>query len=680
MKKLSIFLIAILILGLMIESNAQSIVFKPFGKICKSTDIIELDSQVNLKKGKWELISIDSFKSGSNEYNTAVQQMIDSTKITASFTGTYHWQYTNSNNGNPLSDSVFMTINGLPNLSSIQNPVGKCFADGKFDLDAPYPIGCNPSNLVLQNSIIRYRMADKRRDTLINTDTSRPHWFYADRVFLNGLYMPPFFNGDNIWIIAKDRQTGCVDSTQFKVVINPNPIVLLQNRTLCQDGGSIKANSNLLRPTKAELSGGVYTWTIVSTPPGITAADKDLLLHNYGTTASPDYVFNPNALNMNMPASDTRRGQGCYTLKFCIIDTTSSCTTCDTAKLCIERGPGINFKPFDKFCYSDDTIFLDSYANLQYGRWELIRFNISTNGSPTYNRIVAKMIDSTAINVNYEPGEYYWRYVNVRNGCPAKDSVQMIVNKEPILGVNTLDTICLKNGSIDLMKSLVQPSKADFNKGGVKTGWRGEGVSNNTFYPDSAIANYNYPTYSKPFILGVSYQDPNTLCASHDSISVVIKNTFKFNKGIYSIDNYFYAHEPDASYQWIDCSNNMPIAGETNRAYTPKLNGQYAVILTAGNCNTDTSYCVTMKNVSVNQLLNKDIHVYPNPVNDVFYIKSNTTATNLFNAKLYASDAKLLKTFDAHAMSEAIAFDYPTGIYWLVIETNKGNLVVKVMK
>lgn len=50
------------------------------------------------------------------------------------------------------------------------------------------------------------------------------------------------------------------------------------------------------------------------------------------------------------------------------------------------------------------------------------------------------------------------------------------------------------------------------------------------------------------------------------------------------------AYPSGATYQWIDCLRDEPIDGETNQTFTPQNNGEYAVILTVGDC-TETSPC-----------------------------------------------------------------------------------------
>ncbi|MGB0807178.1 MAG: LamG domain-containing protein, partial [Salibacteraceae bacterium] len=56
---------------------------------------------------------------------------------------------------------------------------------------------------------------------------------------------------------------------------------------------------------------------------------------------------------------------------------------------------------------------------------------------------------------------------------------------------------------------------------------------------------------------------------------------------------------PNYSYQWIDCSVNLPIIGEQDSIFAPLQNGSYAVVITNGTC-TDTSSCVSYTRPTVN--------------------------------------------------------------------------------
>jgi len=85
------------------------------------------------------------------------------------------------------------------------------------------------------------------------------------------------------------------------------------------------------------------------------------------------------------------------------------------------------------------------------------------------------------------------------------------------------------------------------------------------------------------------------------------------------------------SYLWIDCSNgNQIISGETSQLFTASENGDYAVIVTSGNC-SDTSNCVTINTIGMDEINNQDyLVVYPNPSNDgIFFVNSQTFIRDL---------------------------------------------------
>lgn len=74
------------------------------------------------------------------------------------------------------------------------------------------------------------------------------------------------------------------------------------------------------------------------------------------------------------------------------------------------------------------------------------------------------------------------------------------------------------------------------------------------------------------------------------------------------------------SYQWINCQDNGAISGATSQSYTATANGDYAVIITEGNC-TDTSDCQTISTVDVHeQALIDNMSLFPNPNNGQFTI------------------------------------------------------------
>jgi hypothetical protein len=75
----------------------------------------------------------------------------------------------------------------------------------------------------------------------------------------------------------------------------------------------------------------------------------------------------------------------------------------------------------------------------------------------------------------------------------------------------------------------------------------------------------------------------------------------------------FSSNQGAASYQWLDCNNGLsPLTGETLQNFTPTVNGSYAVALDVSGC-VDTSACVNIQNVGIEEIEGYIIKLFPNP-------------------------------------------------------------------
>ena len=108
----------------------------------------------------------------------------------------------------------------------------------------------------------------------------------------------------------------------------------------------------------------------------------------------------------------------------------------------------------------------------------------------------------------------------------------------------------------------------------------------------------------------------NTLTQTQN---VILEN---INVDVSSVDDITLQADNNATgvtYQWIDCENNQPVAGEVGQTFTAFYNGDFAVIVTQGGC-TDTSACVTIDKVGLTQLTTDAFVIYPNPSTGQFTI------------------------------------------------------------
>lgn len=132
------------------------------------------------------------------------------------------------------------------------------------------------------------------------------------------------------------------------------------------------------------------------------------------------------------------------------------------------------------------------------------------------------------------------------------------------------------------------------------------------------------------------------------------------------------------SYQWIDCATQQPIAGATAASFTATQNGSYAVMITNGSCSA-TSECVTISNISVAELSENLVSIFPNPVNDVLTV-SNPEGRSLV-LELFDVNGHLVSTLTSEAASIPVEMkSFARGIYTLNVRHENSIQTLKVVR
>lgn len=139
------------------------------------------------------------------------------------------------------------------------------------------------------------------------------------------------------------------------------------------------------------------------------------------------------------------------------------------------------------------------------------------------------------------------------------------------------------------------------------------------------------------------------------------------------------ADEANATYQWINCSNNQAINGETNQSFTATANGSYAVVVNNGLC-SDTSNCVQVVVTDINSQLkdsNADVKIWPNPSNGEFNLSSKE---DILSIEIYDVFGKKIDVIQKKNNLNVVDLSKEAkGIYYIAINTTKGRLYKKVI-
>ena len=135
-----------------------------------------------------------------------------------------------------------------------------------------------------------------------------------------------------------------------------------------------------------------------------------------------------------------------------------------------------------------------------------------------------------------------------------------------------------------------------------------------------------------------------------------------------------------SSYQWLNCDSNFAIIpGATNQLFIAPADGNYAVEVTTGSC-VDTSACINVTNVGIEEQYVTNYKIYPNPTNDIINIKVNNINDNTIYQLTTIEGKQLIIGKIVDNTTEINLSNYPKGIYLLKIHSEVNTSLHKVIK
>jgi hypothetical protein len=145
-----------------------------------------------------------------------------------------------------------------------------------------------------------------------------------------------------------------------------------------------------------------------------------------------------------------------------------------------------------------------------------------------------------------------------------------------------------------------------------------------------------------------------------------------------------------------DGSVNITVSGGTanytynwsNGANTEDLNnvaaGEYTVTITdANNCSFIQTETVDQpSSIYISGSLG-DLALYPNPGENILYIESNMLTGIAVNVQMFSIDGKMVKSEEINrsfGLIELNTSELPSGVYFITLQTEKGNTSLKWVK
>ena len=224
----------------------------------------------------------------------------------------------------------------------------------------------------------------------------------------------------------------------------------------------------------------------------------------------------------------------------------------------------------------------------------------------------------------------------------------------------------------------------NFSLAGDVSNWvNGSGVgdgSNSSSIQQTACDSFFWVANSTFYTTSGMYSEIFSNAAGCDSTVTLDLTINTVNTEVTQDGALLSANETDATYQWIECSEMMPIDGATNQSYMPTVNGDYAVIVTNDMC-SDTSTCYTVVPVStIENEFSKDLQLFPNPTNGTFsidmgelYESANVTITDINGKTVFRNtynNSQLLNLdLEAHL-----------GVYLVIVEVEGKRAVTRLVR
>lgn len=131
------------------------------------------------------------------------------------------------------------------------------------------------------------------------------------------------------------------------------------------------------------------------------------------------------------------------------------------------------------------------------------------------------------------------------------------------------------------------------------------------------------------------------------------------------------------SYQWINCATGQAIAGETNQIFTATANGNYAVVGTSADGCSDTSACVLIDYMGLDDQAVMQVSMAPNPTSDlvVCHFSTLSAVVNIRDAQGKMIDSKQVNNGQQISLKAL-----NSGIYFFEITSEQGRVVKRIVK
>jgi len=355
-------------------------------------------------------------------------------------------------------------------------------------------------------------------------------------------------------------------------------------------------------------------------------------------------------------------------------------------------------------CFSSDTVGValgikDMLNNYVMGYSDTIYL-------PNTNTFNAYLFKFDLPNLFFAGNSYSFRVARISDSCPITNSADILVYTDslgsydrgqfqhqvagliqgPYADVYFTTSMSPLSGALveDVCDQFVSPSGLyTWNQSGTYTDTIPSALGyDSLIVVNLTINNSNTGTDVRSACGSYTWIDGNTYTSSNSTATVLLTNQSgcdslvtlnltidNLNNSVTDNGSTLLANEAFASYQWIDCSTDQPIANESSQMFTVTQSGSYAVIITQGAC-TDTSACYNVTITDATEYLNDvQFTVHPNPATESVTISDMPVASVL---RIIDVTGKVVYSSMIQERTTINIAELDNGIYFIQAPTGQG--------
>src|SRR5690554_582966 len=473
---------------------------------------------------------------------------------------------------------------------------------------------------------------------------------------------------------------GCDSVVTLDLTISGQAVSTTVTEEVC---GSYTWSAN----NQTYTSSGVYTETLATVEGCDSVVTLDLTINNQSvSTTVTEEVCGSYTWSAN---NQTYTSSGVYTETLATVEGCDSVVTLDLTI----SGQAVSTTVTEEVCGSytwsannqtntSSGVYTETLATVE-GCDSVVTLDLTISGQAVSTTVTEEVCGSytwSANNQTYTSSGVYTETLATVEGCDSVVTLDLTINNQSV-STTVTEEVC---GSYTW-----SANNQTYTSSGVYTETLAtvEGCDSivtldltinnqsvSTTVTEEVCGSYTWSANNQNYTSSGVYTETLATVEGCDSVvtldltimDIVTDLTIDFeNNALVSSPNY-------SSYQWVNCDENYaPISGEVNSTFTPSSNGNYAVIITNGNC-VDTSACMRINILDLYNHEKNSMKIYPNPTGGLVKIEF-VEPFSQGKISVYEMTGKLVQEFNIENQKQfQFILEGETGVYIIEHQTALG--------